>query len=85
MDKVYKAFFHCNDYLHWIHRPDYDNDNIYDLPQMFKRTAHIHVVTTTNEGSIGPSGFQGGAASTSPSTLTERAVGSLSTDQPGNA
>ena len=22
IDKVYKAFFHCDDYLHWAHRPD---------------------------------------------------------------
>ena len=22
MDKVYKAFFHCNDYHYWAHRPD---------------------------------------------------------------
>ena len=22
IDKVYKAFFHCPDYLHWAHRPD---------------------------------------------------------------
>ena len=22
IDKVYNAFFHCDDYLHWAHRPD---------------------------------------------------------------
>ena len=23
IDKVYKAFFHCNDYSYWAHRPDW--------------------------------------------------------------
>ena len=102
IDKAYKAFFHCNDYLHWAHRPDqvfhstfilapevefklalhqhnegYDTDNISDLPQLLKRMAHIHVATTTNEDSINPSGFQGGAAPTSPPTLTRKAAESL--------
>ena len=22
INKVYKAFFHCDDFLHWAHRPD---------------------------------------------------------------
>ena len=75
IDKVYKAFFHCDDYLHWAQRPDqvlhspftvalavkselalhqhdegYDTDNVYDLPQLLKRTACIHAVITTNKG-----------------------------------
>ena len=83
-DKVYKAFFHCDDYFHLANRPDqvlhstiilaldikfemalhqqdegYDTDNIYDVPQLFKRTACIHVVITTNEGPIDPWGSQG--------------------------
>ena len=93
IDKVYKAFFHCNDYHHWALRPDqvlhstfilalevefelalhqhdegYDIDNIYDLPPMLKNTACIHAVTSTNEGSIDPSGSQGGVVSISLST-----------------
>ena len=99
IDKVYKTFLLCDDYLHWAIRPDqvlhstfilalevefelalhqdnegYLNDNIHDLPQMLERTAPLHSVTTTDEGSIDPSGFQGGAASTSPLTPTGRAV-----------
>ena len=72
IDKVNKAFYHCDDYLHWARRPDqvlhstfmlaleaefelalhqhkegYDTENIYDLLQPLKRTACIHMVTTT--------------------------------------
>ena len=103
IDKDYKTFFHCDDYLHWAHRSDqvlhstfilalevklqlalyqddegYDTDNIYDLLPMLKRAAHIHAVTTTNEGSINPSGSQGDSAFIPPLTLTGRAAGSPS-------
>ena len=89
-----QGIFHCSDYLQWAYRPDqvllstfilalelefelalhqhnegYDTDNIYNLqspPQM--RVVLI------------PSGSQGGAASTSPLTLTGRAVEPYFTD-----
>ena len=59
-----------------LHNEGYDTDNIYDLPPMFKRTAHIHVVTSKNEGSFKPSDSQGGAVSIPLSTSTGRTAGS---------
>ena len=59
------------------HNKGYDSENIYDLPPMLKRTAHIHMVTSTNKGPIDPLGSQGGVMSISPSTPTGRTSSTL--------
>ena len=53
------------------HNEGYATDNNYDLPQLLTRTAHIYVVTSTNEGFFDPSGSQGGAAPIPPLSQLE--------------
>ena len=44
IDKVYKAFFHCDDYLHWVNRPDQilHSSFILTLKVKFELALHQH-------------------------------------------